>query len=163
MNTSVPTYIKNILHVCGYNNGISIASIREEDFEYLETEVKNGNVTKYFVGKEAKEVLEGSTKDVDEFTRGHKTFLRSIIDFLKNHMKENGPDSFKPNKKPMKTPKKNCKITNRSTVTLNESPGGLAESDLNVHRGMLICKTMMSLINLTPELYAMVSLDFDST
>lgn len=37
----VPAYIKNILKCCGYNNGISIATIEDTDIKYFEQEVRN--------------------------------------------------------------------------------------------------------------------------
>lgn len=93
LNASVPTYIKNILGVCGYNNAIFIAAMADEDLEYCQAQVRNGNVSKIFVGKE---VLEGCSRKKDdfEFVLGHKKFLMAIVDFMKTHLKENGPGSF---------------------------------------------------------------------
>lgn len=87
LKTPVPAYFKHILKACGFSNGINIAAIEEEDIRYFEDEVKNGNVSAYFDGND---VLDGSTKTVREFefTRGHRKFLLSIRDFLKNYLAE---------------------------------------------------------------------------
>lgn len=84
----VPSYFKNVLKACGYNNGLTIASIEEEDIAYIESEVRNENVTEYFVELEQleeRDVLEGSTKNKDNFvfTLGPKKFLMFIVNYLK--------------------------------------------------------------------------------
>lgn len=73
---------------------MSIACIEEEDIEYFESEVRNGNVSKFF-GNEEK-ALKGSNQKLDDFeiVRGHRKFILAMRDILKAHMNEHGPDSF---------------------------------------------------------------------
>jgi len=73
--------------------------------------VRNGSVSKYYQGMGIN-IFEGSTQKEEDFViiREHWRFLLKIRDFLKNHMDQNGPDSFvlkKPEStNPIKAPKR---------------------------------------------------------
>ncbi|KAG4068990.1 hypothetical protein HA402_008461 [Bradysia odoriphaga] len=99
LQTSVPTYVKNVLQTCGYNNGISITLIDAEDIAYMESEVRNGNATKDLDEAEEKTFFEGCTKKKDDFvfTMGHRKFLMYIVNFLKKYSAEHGSHSFTSN------------------------------------------------------------------
>lgn len=166
INCKVPAYFKNILKACGYENAITIASIEEEDVKYFEEEVRNGKVAKYYEGMEAINILDGSTKNEEnfEFTRGHKKFLISISDFLKNYSKENASDSVT---LPLKNSSEkkfkkissdlsstcNIKLPNKQQKNIHDAD---ANRDLNLLQGILTCKVIMSLIHITPAMYATV-------
>lgn len=87
MKNPVPSYLKNILRACGFNTGTIIADIDDDDMEYFESEVRNGNVKKYFEKEKDVDVLKGSTRDAEyfEIPRGHKRYILIIRDFLKNY------------------------------------------------------------------------------
>lgn len=153
LKCAIPSYFKNVLTACGYDNKITIASIDENDLQYFEQEVRNGNVSQYFECIDEFNILEGSTKTVEsfEFTRGHKKFLLLIRDFLKHHLKETGPDSLTL-QMPLsgflsKTPSEENKENQNKGFT----------GDVNIQQGILMCKIVMSLINTTPEMYAKVN------
>ncbi len=171
LNTTVPPYLKYILKYCGFNNGISIASIDDEDIEHCVREVKNGNVGKYYeslVGE--KDVLEGSLKTTAnfEFSRGHIKFLKSIVEFLKKHAEQNGPDSFVTTKKkkiaknkktdaPSALKKKVKYSHNNNMRSPLEISSGMKE-DVGRHTKILCNKLTTTLKSLTPKLYGKVSL-----
>lgn len=157
----VPTYIKHILHVCGYNNGISIATIEDEDIGYFVSEVRNGNVSKYFESlSRERDVLEGSTKTVQnfEFSRGHLKYLKYVVQFLKNYVEENGIDCFT-----KKQPQENYGIKRRIQETASSSRKRMkpetSENDEGIKKqeGILLGKTIMSVITHTSEIYVKVS------
>lgn len=150
LKCTVPAYFKNVLQACGYDNRITIASIEEDDLQYFEQEVRNGNVSKYFAGIDKLNILDGSTKTVEnfQFTRGHKKFLLYIREFLKHHsssfkMPLFGEEALLFSKTPSQENKK------------NQNSGCI--EDVNIQQGILMCKIVMSLINTTPEMYAMVN------
>lgn len=171
LRTSVPKYIKNVLKVCGYNNGIALASIEEGDFDYLEGEVRNGNLMKYFAGFEERIVLYDCTKSIQnfEFTRGHKKFLLFIASFLKAHSEENGLNSFtSETAQPKVRDVKNLKYKRRaksrivnvpykkmkiSSCNSDENHTIPARDDLSLQRINLLKKALMSLIKHTPDMY----------
>lgn len=108
--------------MCGYNNGITIAAIGDEDIQYMENEVRNGNVTKYFANIAEEKVLEDCTKSAKDFTftMGHKKWLMAIVNFLKMYIEENGPDSLIVGKALERAPKKSLakkKVSFISTST----------------------------------------------
>lgn len=163
LQTSVPTYFKNVLKVCGYNNGISIALIEEADVAYIEGEVRNGNVTKALVGIEEKKILEGSYKDKDnfEFTMGHKKFLMFIVNFLKTYSAEHGLNSFTSEhatkcKRKAKSSTAVCS-NKKMKFSVLESKLETAESPrrdcLTTEKSNLLTKAITSLINHSLEMY----------
>lgn len=183
LEISVPLYIKNILRACGFDNGVSIASIDEDDIEYFVNEVRNGNVMKFFIENE-NNILEGTEIPAPkfEFTRGHKKLLLSIVEFLKTHAKENGTNHFisevAPNKqiaknttnKPGLARKGSRKILNfpnnqkrqkflRRSLPI-ENHNNFPNGNMKIQEGILICKAITSLINFTPELYCEVSINY---
>lgn len=86
LKVPIPAYIKNVLKFCGYDNCHSIATIEEQDFEYVEAEVRNGGITKFFEGEiAANDVLDGSTKTEENFEiiRGHRKLLMAVVKFVK--------------------------------------------------------------------------------
>lgn len=179
----VPAYFKNVLKVCGYSNGLTIASIGEDDIQYFEEEVKNGNVSKYFKDVEKmndNQILEGSTKPAEkfEFIRGHRKFLMTIRDLVKNHLDKNGPDSFAvealPSKKSApKEPKKKTddekirfahrkrKLVDPDEVNLPEKltkdSSEVISEDMKRHRIVLFKKGIKSLQKYTLDLFNEVS------
>lgn len=116
LNTPIPAYFKNVLNVCGYNNGISISFIEDEDIKYMENEVRNGNVGNSLNGAhtEAHDFLEGCTKSEEnfEFVLGHKKFLLAIANFLRKYIADNGVDSLTLNE----NQSENTKNPNRRSV-----------------------------------------------
>lgn len=188
----IPVYFKNVLKVCGYNNGVTIASIDDDDVKYIEAEVRNGNVVKYFqdidVGWDEAKVLKDCTMSAKNFVfkMGHRKWLMIVVDFLKKHLKENGPNSFNIEHAAKKKVGKNMKkksvqpnlgtnqirnrssreITNGSNTQIrrvlqpnqpNENENQFLTADLKIQQGILICKAITSLINITPSMYAKVS------
>lgn len=177
----VPTYFKNILKVCGFNNGITIASIVEKDIAFFEEEVKNVNVSKSF--KNNVNVLEGAMRPQEnfEFIRGHKNFLLTISAMLKDHIRENGQDSCvvkvvsKKNlkgtgkatkNKPVKRlclPSKTKIIPNvnsfvESAIAIQELSDGVAENeDIKEYKRIILNKIVNGLINHTEDMFNEVS------
>lgn len=93
----VPPYIKYVLKYCGYDSCHTISTIEEPDFEYFEAEVRKGGIINFFEGEVSeKNVLEGSTKCVEEFEirRGHRTLLRIAVKLIKERLDEYGVDGF---------------------------------------------------------------------
>lgn len=107
LNTPVPHYFKTVLSVCGYSNGISISLIGDEDLQYIEKEVKNGNVEKALNGVE--DYLKGCTKNAAnfEFVLGHRKFLLAIAGYLSKYIAENGAESISSTDKHSDIKKKN--------------------------------------------------------
>lgn len=170
LNCKVPVYIKNILEVCGYTNGMSIACIEEDDFEYFEGEVKNGNVSEYF--GDGKDVLDGSNKKKEdfEFVRGHRKFVLAIRDLIKTHIDENGPDSLileaKTSNETVSKEKVNEEKNGLSRKRKNSSndvhakakvnikcPEVITEDDMRKHRKVIYTKAIKSLVSETPHLF----------
>lgn len=154
--------------MCGYNNGISIALIEEEDIAYMEGEVQNGNVAKAFIGSKQKKIFEGSTKDKDnfEFTMGHKKFLLFIVNFLKKHSAEHGSNSFTSihtmnvERLQSKRKAKSCiavrsskKIKSSVLESTNEITEVSIRDSLSMEKSNLLTKAITSLINHSPEMY----------
>ncbi|XP_037035586.1 uncharacterized protein LOC119073849 [Bradysia coprophila] len=166
LKTPVPPYFKYILKSCGYDNGLSIATIDDDDIQHFVNEVKNGNVSKYFEASGETDVLEGSTKNTDdfEFSRGHLKFLKAIVVFVKKYAEDNGPDSFTVanKKKPTKTQKaqvangrqKKMKYvhSNSDMRSAQEIPSEM-EKDIEKHRQILCKKLVTTLKSLTKKLY----------
>lgn len=167
--TPVPPYFKFVLKYCGYENGVSIATIDNDDIKYFVEEVRNGNVINHFKSKFGdKDFLEGSTKNMDnfDFSRGHKKFLMCIVTFLKNHIEEHGIDSFsrplnsnfgikRPSQQSAGAPPKRLKQPNPRL-----DPSGKVSvpyEDLRKQEDILIKKTITSLISYVPEIYVKVS------
>lgn len=149
--------------MCGYNNGISIALIEEADVVYIESEVRNGNATKAFVGIEEKKVLEGSykVKDNFEFTMGHRKFLMFIVNFLKTYSAEHGLNSFT-SEHAIKRSK--CKRKSKSSTadgSNKKMKSSVLESAIeipmrdssSIEKSNLLTKAITSLINNSPEMY----------
>lgn len=176
LNCEVPAYIKNVLEVCGFANGMTIAAIEDDDIQYFEAEVKNGNVMKHF--GDAKDTLEGSHKTVEtfEFSRGHIKFLMKIRDFLKGHMDINGPDSFtveastsnntakvpkeKGDEEKLRFPQKRKNSSKDSLVKSKINiicPETITEADINRHRRVIFTKCIKSLVQITSNLFNEVS------
>lgn len=179
MKTPVPKYFKYVLKYCGYDNAISIASIVEDDIEHFVSEVRNGNVAKYFKSINAEteaetDILEGSMRTIKtfEFSRGHIKFLMSIAMFLKTYIEKNGPHSCTMEvdvntKKRMK----NKKLENKATFVPKKKKISTATNAEQVvdtlknmeipmvakHQSILIKKMLTSLQQKTPRLYAEVS------
>lgn len=172
LKTPVPTYFKRILKACGFNNGLTIASIDDKDVQYFEQQVRNGNVSAYFENVDGMNVLDGSTKTVENFvfTRGHTKFLLSIRDFLKNCLEQNGTASFvsemaqKPktvkhklndneNPKPYTVHKKRTKYSLTETSGPSSPSGTSSLDELKKERNILLGKAITSLIRNTPEMY----------
>ncbi len=181
MKCTVPTYFKNILEECGFTNGMTIASIDDNDITYLEDEVKNGNVFKYFEDAKGMNVLEGSNKTEKnfEFIRGHKNFLLAITDFLKSHLEKNGPESFflqaSTHKKPVKAPTKvddeklrfplkrkkvdmDASVETTSQVNRQENNVSDLSDEMKKHRRVIFTKCIKALFALPPDLLNVVSL-----
>lgn len=182
LNWPVPNYIKYVLSYCGYSNGITIAAINDDDIDYCVKEVRKGNVIDYYSKKEPNiDVLEGCTKTAEnfEFSRGHLRYLMDIVEMLKDHIKENGIDSFnveeeKSHKKPInkkaqhKKPTVSKKKIKYSTGTKNNSlllqsyrkqqpsKSNYGETPMERHMHILVSKMLKSLRKHTPESYMQV-------
>lgn len=51
MKVEIPPFIKYVLKFCGYDNCHSISVIDEKnDFEYFESEVRNGGIIEFYEG-----------------------------------------------------------------------------------------------------------------
>lgn len=144
----VPAYIKNILQYCGYNNGISIATIEPNDIEYFTQEVRNGNVINHFRPIAGENVLEGSTRTIAnfEFSRGHLRQLMFIVNFLKKYIEENGTDCF--SKRPIQ------QAASSQCKRIKLAP---CHDHLKKQEGILLSKMIISVITLTYEIYVKVS------
>lgn len=171
LQTPVPPYFKYVLKYCGYENGVSIASIDDVDIKYFVEKVRNGDVINYYKSKLAdKDVLKGSVKNMEnfDFSLGHRKFLMYIVTFLKNHIEEHGNDSFSQTLNSSHAIKRQAqqsscpprKILKRPNTVLDPSEKCLVElphADLRRQEGILIRKTITSLINHAPETYVKVS------
>lgn len=180
MKNPVPIYIKYILNYCGYNNGISISTIDEDDIKHFVNEVRNGNVCNYFkpiLGDT--DVLEGSTKKIEdfEFSRGHQKYLMSIVTFLRSYIEQNGPDitvksSSKKSLRSKRVPRKRRDSflskrlsTNKSVVDIGQnfrlnnelSSENSKDDSIQNQKSTLITKMLSSLRFFTRALYAKVS------
>lgn len=115
----VPNYIKYVLSYCGYNNGITIASIDDDDIDYCVQEVRNGSITSYQSKIGNKGVLPACRKTSEsfEFLPRNLKYLMDIVEMLKSYIKENGIDCF--NLKPEKPSKKtgHKKAPNKSLIS----------------------------------------------
>lgn len=162
--TPVPNYIKYILQYCGYNNGISIASMQgDDDIQYFVDQVKNGNVSNFF---EPINVLESSSKTREnfEFSRGHLKFLMAIVDFLRKYGEENGWTFFsncQPNRGTKRRIQQTTTTSNKrkkveSNVSVNQNIEELVNEDCRKQKGMLLSRTIMSLLTHAPKIYVEV-------
>lgn len=165
----MPAYIKYVLKACGYENGISISTIENEDIQYFVEEVKNRNVSNYFksILRET-DILEGSKKTVENFvfSHGHIKLLMYIVRFIKNFIEENGPNSLsievvsKPNSG-VKRPAIGVAFAPRKRIKSspsNEDPGTLLSEIIKKQEEVLLIETFMSLITHLPETYVKVRL-----
>lgn len=171
LQTPVPPYFKYVLQYCGYENGVSIASIDNTDIDHFILEVRSEKVTKYFKSKLGdKDVLEGSNKNMEnfDFSRGHSKFLMYIVAFLKDHIEEHGIGSFsvssnmnlgvkRPAQQSSCPPPKRLKESNTPLDPSKEILVELPHEDLKKQKDILISKTLTSLITYTPETYVKVS------
>lgn len=168
INCKVAVYIKNILEVCGYTNGISIACIDEDDFKYFEDEVKNGNVSAYF--GDGNDVLEGSNK---------KKRILNLFEAIENsswrsetHIDENGPNSLtleaKTNNETVskemvkeqiigigvsRKRKNSTKYVHVKAKVNIKCPEEITEDDMRKHRKVIYTKAIKSLVSETPHLF----------
>lgn len=163
MKCTVPMYFKNILEACGYENAITIATIEDEDIQYFESEVRNGNVTKYYLGTAVVNILEGSTRTEAnfEFTRGHKKFLRMISDYLKSYLAQNASDSVILETEKFEDEFKTTPTTPPARfiqVTANEKKfDSVNFQEIFLHRCLLTCEVIMNLIRVMPTMFAEVT------
>lgn len=159
----MPAYFKYILKYCGFENGISIAKIDDNDIPYFIQEVKNENVSNYFqplIGNQ--NVLEGSNKTTEnfEFSRGHLKYLMYIVRFLKNYVDENGVDCFSLEQPPkcngIKRPIEETVSSSRKRMKHAPTPDSSNEHIVK-QEGILLGKTIMSVIMHTSQVYVKVS------
>lgn len=97
LKISIPSYIKNVLTYCGFDNVHTISTIEESDLEYIATKVRKGGVIHYFSNELGIEnALLGSNKSERnfEFSRGHRKLLLVIVELVKQNLNENGVDGF---------------------------------------------------------------------
>lgn len=159
-----------MLHYCGYENGVSIASIDNDDVDDIISKVRSGKVTQYFESKLAdKDVLEGSNKNFEnfDFSRGDREFLMHIVTFLKDHIEEYGIDSLSSSnsksgvKRPVQQsagpPPKRLKASNTPLDQSEKIPVGIPHEDLSKQKDILISKTITSLITYAPAIYVKVN------
>lgn len=121
----IPTYIKNILKCCGFENCYSISTIEENDIAYFEQQVRKGALTKFIEGSISENlspdnVLEGYVErsgEEFEFSRGHQKLIITIARTVKENLEKNGIDGFELSKGyPLKARK------NYSTCKLSDEP-----------------------------------------
>lgn len=170
IKTPIPSYFKYVLKACGFNNGLTIASIDDEDIQYFEQEIRNGNVSAYYKNAHGLEVLDGytlsSTKSTTnfEFTRGHIKLLLYIRDFIKKWLEENGTIALEKVHKNEILKRKNNGGTIKSNIVprkktkyclneLSHSDVSSSPNALQKERSVLLGKAITSLIRHTPEMY----------
>lgn len=164
--------------MCGYNNGISIGLIENEDIEYIESEVRNGNATKSLASTEEQTFLEGCTKDKKnfQFTMGHRKFLMSIVNFLKTYSADHGLNSFicEQSGKRSKCKRKVASVTTagsnkKAKFFVSQSANEITEVPvrdcLSIERNNLLAKALTSLITYSPNMYvkACVTVNIDNS
>ncbi len=150
---------------CGFNNGITISSIDDEDLQHFVNEVKNGNVSEYFsklIGNTA-DVLQGSmkTKDDFEFSRGHLKFLKAIVEFLKKYGEENGWDSFSIQSVAKRPNDQNAPVANKKQKRVPSNPSNIHVDTLLIknlakQKGILWSQTITSLLTNAYQIYIKV-------
>lgn len=91
-----------------------------------------------------------------QFPRGHKKFLLLISDFLKQYFKETGLN-YLTFKMPLSGKKALLSKSQENEGIQNTARNTGFTGDVNIQHGILMCKIVMSLINITPEMYAMVN------
>lgn len=145
--------------MCGYNNGITIGMIGDEDITLMEGEVRKESVTAEF---DSKTFLEGSTKNKAnfEFSMGHRKFLKFIVNFLKTYSAEHGFNKFTSERfnKRLKCKRKlestdashTKKKLKHSVIGSTEIP---TRDSVAVEKNKLLTKAITSLINYSPEMY----------
>lgn len=123
----IPTYIKNVLKYCGYENCYTISTIEESDLEYIQTEVRKGDITKFFEenrseasseGISLDKILEGWRRPVEEFefSRGHQKFIMLIANLVKENLNKNGVNGFAGTKAGTSQAKRRKPSTSRVTL-----------------------------------------------
>lgn len=127
MKVKVPAYIKHILEHCGYDNCYSIATIEEEDFDYLKNEVLKGTIC-------AEKVFEGSSKSIEdfEFSRGHQKLLIVVVKFVKAILDASGVDGFSmPKIKNKQEKNAKSKLQKKKASPSTELLHGLPDENIN--------------------------------
>lgn len=105
MKVDIPPFLKYVLKFCGYDNHYTIAGIEDNDFEYFESQVRNGGIVEFYRGKISEnELWKGSMKGVADFEilRGHRKLLIAVVEMVKKRLVEYGPANFydaSPNRK----------------------------------------------------------------
>lgn len=102
MNVTIPTYLKNVLNCCGYDNCHSIATIVNGDIEYFADEIKKGSGSNGFKdklpsGNGTDELMEGCIDNIEaspSLSRGHIKLLLAIVQVVKNTLETEGSGSF---------------------------------------------------------------------
>lgn len=96
LKITIPTYIKNVLLYCGYDNIHTISTIGENDLENIVAQVRKGGIVDYFSNKTWNALynpLQGSNKSEEnfEFRLGHRTLLMLIVNILKQNLVNMSP------------------------------------------------------------------------
>lgn len=154
MKITVPRYIKLILMYCGFNDCHAIAAIEQSDLNRFINEVRQGNVTNFYLKLGVNDALGGSREREENFVfvLGHERLLMAVVNFVKQNLSDYDDDTFSTNKE-ADTPKTqklslenfNPKITNEQlkelklskdvrTNTLLSEHYDVSESDMNSHR-----------------------------
>lgn len=170
LGCEIPTYIKNVMEVCGFDNAMTIAAIDEDDIGYFETEIKNGNISKHFESVE--EALKGSNKSEEkdfQFVRGHKKFILKIRDLMKSCVSKNGSESFvvesDKSEETSQAPEKEAgeirlsrkrknlpEVAGAKSKVKIECPEFISEDEMMKHRNVIFTKFMTSLQSETPHM-----------
>lgn len=153
---------------CGYDNLHTIATIEEDDLEYITIEVRKGGITNYFSNEFGiKNVLHGSNKSEHnfEFRHGHRKSLMIIVKLVKKKLNEKGVDAFivevsKPkeynrkSQKDMKETKDMSVSTSELDLNLTEtySKASFHENFINLQAKLLI-QTVRSLYVHSSDMY----------
>lgn len=186
MMVVLPSYMKNILKCCGYDNCHTIATIEDADVEYFTDEVRKGSVKKFFHAKiSAEGIMEGCATSVENFVfiRGHVRLLQTIVKCVKETLEIHGAGGFS-----LKLPKvsskehegenissevvsvyrKRFKFSPVLSTSAQEGNEALLEastddtkSAIKKARSDLTRKAIMILITRTPILFAKVGIYFD--
>lgn len=160
MKMPIPSYIKSILKLCGYENCHTISTIEENDLELIEKEVLKG---KFPEGFDFSDFPIGSSGNF-RFIRGHQKLILEISKLVKEKLDEGGVDGFtlmKSRKRAIKDdsgkPIKLSKLSSAACSSLDciseisHSVHSVREHKSNVLRKMILC-----LITNTPEKFANV-------
>lgn len=157
MKMKIPSHIKHILKYCGFENCHTISTIEENDIEYFENEVRKGEITI---------VLNETTSENFEFSRGHKKLIMAITKLVNEKLNERGVDGFSMPKQRKRTlsnattvATKISKLStneNSSLDCFSEAPEPL--ETLQEYKSAVLRKMILSLITHTPEMFANVSI-----